>query len=274
MIRPPEDLAGRVHWDEVYGSVETIQRGWFPAQYEALLLDRMLLSAVREGGARSVLEVGCGSSVWLPRLALESGVAVAGLDYSPQGCALARQRLAIEGVAGIVHCGDLFTVSTDVVGEWDLVFSLGVVEHFTDLEGVVRALSRFVKPGGRLLTEVPHMWMQGGVWSIHGLLSWLWQPRLLAKHHVTTRRQLERACVAAGLEVIGGGYLGTFSLNIVAWELHPRWPRLARWILPVVRRLVVVADRVLRAVGRYRGISGLAPFLYVVAAKPESSRGA
>jgi 2-polyprenyl-3-methyl-5-hydroxy-6-metoxy-1,4-benzoquinol methylase len=268
----PHDLAGRDHWDEVYGTVGAITSGWRPAQYETLLLERLLLSSIRDAGARTVLEIGCGSSVWLPHLAREGQVTVAGLDYSPRGCELARKRLAAEGVAGTIYCGDLFTASAGDIGQYDLLFSLGVVEHFTDLPGVVRALARFVKPGGRLLTEVPHLWTRGGIWSIHGLLSWLWQPELLAKHHTTTRRQLERACRAAGLHVVESGYLGTFSLNIVAWEIYHRWPRVARVLLPTVRRLEVLADRVLRKVGGYRGIPGLSPFMYVIATKPEIAR--
>ncbi|WP_436620554.1 class I SAM-dependent methyltransferase [Sorangium sp. So ce136] len=40
------------------------------------------------------------------------------------------------------------------VGAIDAVVSLGVVEHFEDTAGCLRACARYLRPGGRIITEV------------------------------------------------------------------------------------------------------------------------
>src|SRR6478736_1896451 len=120
---------------------------------------------VLAGVSGRLIEVGCAGSAWLPYFAREHGLTVTGLDYSPRGCEQAEAVLATAGVAGEVVCADLFAPPAAQVGRFDVVFSFGVVEHFTDTTACIRALAALVAPGGRLITVVPNMngttgWLQ------------------------------------------------------------------------------------------------------------------
>ena len=255
------DLAGREHWNSVYRSGTLGTDRWFPADYNSVVLERALVGQVEQTNARSVLEVGCGNSSWLSYLAHKTGAAVTGLDYSEAGCMLARQRLSNERVDGKVICGDLFQADVESVGQHDFVFSLGLVEHFGDLVGTLAKLLTFVRPGGTLFTEVPNLK------SIHGLLSWLWQPELFAKHRVITKGQLLTAYERLGLQSVSGHHIGMFSLDIVAWEIYPRWPALAPSVAPRVRRVNKWLDALLRRREWFHGSAPLSPFIYVVGKK-------
>lgn len=254
-----QDLAGKTHWDSIYEGAPGSAESWEPSTYEELALAQMLGRAAAAAEAKSILEVGCGSSVWLPYLARTASARVAGLDYSREGCEAARARLRAAGVTGEVFCEDLFSEAADRIGQYDLVYSLGVVEHFADLADVVGKIARFVRSGGVLFTEVPNLR------SVHGLLTWLYQPELLAKHVLVTRRQLERAHRAAGLTVVESGFKGVASLNITSWGRYARWPAVDRYVVGVVRRVSRAFDQALRWQGRYEGAQLLAPYLYVLA---------
>jgi len=256
------DLAGENHWDQIYRVAGSVRSGWYPTDYDALTLERALLTEIARYKPESLFEVGCGNSVWLPYLARKTGLKVAGMDYSEIGCKMARQRLLAEEVPGRIFCMDLFEASPDEVGQHGFVFSLGLVEHFTNPEGVLAKLLEFVRPGGVLFTEIPNLW------SIHGLLSWLWQPELLAKHYLISKRQLVRAYKRLDLEKVHGCYLGLFSLNIVAWEHYPRWPNLVPLIVPLIRRIHRRTNAVLCRINKFDGIAPLAPFMYVAGQKP------
>jgi len=266
------DLAKKDHWDNIYeNAAGPGSSGWKPSNYDALALEYALMNQIERYKPGSLLEIGCGNSVWLPYLARKTGAIVAGIDYSEAGCRLARQRLALEGIEGKVFCLDLFKASPEDIGQYDFVFSLGVVEHFTDLEGVIFKLTRFVKPGGILFTEVPNLWISSTAWSLHGLLSWIWQPELLAKHAKVTKSRLLDAYESAGMKDIRAVFLGIFSLNIVAWELYPRWPILARLGTPFIRRAVYAVDLVLHRVRKFSGVAPLAPFIYVIGQKSDQN---
>jgi 2-polyprenyl-6-hydroxyphenyl methylase/3-demethylubiquinone-9 3-methyltransferase len=180
---------------------------------------------------------------------------VAGVDSSPAGCALARARLAEAGVAGTIHQLDVTAAGSTGLGRFDLVCSFGVVEHFTDLGRILPSIARLVAPGGMLVTTVPNLK------SIHGgLMAW-WQPEVFAAHRITTAAMLTSAYARLGFTGIACRPLGICSLDIVAWEVAPRWPRLAKAVAPLMRRVIGLSDRLFIATRIYRGTPRLAPFL-------------
>ena len=261
----PADLAGREHWEAIYRSASIPPQGaaWSPRTYDALVLGWALRREIERARPRSVLEIGCGNSTWLGYLAKTYGVRVAGIDYSPLGCALARQRLAAEGVDGRIFCWDMLDGPSASICRHDFVFSFGVVEHFEKPEAALRAALRFVKPGGFLFTEIPNLL------SVYGIVSWLWQPADLAKHRVVSKAQLDRICrEALRLESTRAYYLGLSSLRRIPWSLHPRWPSVARRVTPHISRIVRQVDRALRWIGVFRGLPFLAPYVVACGRKP------
>jgi 2-polyprenyl-3-methyl-5-hydroxy-6-metoxy-1,4-benzoquinol methylase len=260
------DIAGLEHWDRLYEAKGPVHAGWHPRTYDEQVLAHALVSEIERFKPRTLLEVGCGNSTWLPYLALRTGATVAGIDYSDGGCEMARERLRTHEVEGQVWCGDLFQLKPEDVGQYDFVFSLGLVEHFSDLEGVLSALLKFVRPGGVLFTEVPNLC------SVHGLMVWAWQPELMRKHELVRKRPLKRAYKRLGLNRIRSHYLGVFSLLVVAWEIYARWPRLARRMLPMIDVLVSSCDRYLRRLGWVRGTAPFAHYLYAVGQKPTTQQ--
>jgi SAM-dependent methyltransferase len=257
-----QDIAGKEHWDNVY---QTKDRGlveWAPSIHGEDAIEHALVKEIERLRSRTLLEVGCGDSRWLPYLARKTGASVAGIDYSEEGCEMARRRLEAEKVEGRVVCADVLKVEPVTVGQFDFVFSLGLVEHFSDLEGILAALLKFVRPGGALFTEVPSLR------SVHGLMMWLWQPKLLDKHEMISRRKMASAYEGLGLQDVHAQYLGLFSIGIVSWEIYPRWPRLVPLVVPHVYDFHRRLDPLLRRLGRFNGIAPLAPYVYAVGRKP------
>jgi SAM-dependent methyltransferase len=252
------DAAGITHWESSYAASKGIAKGWEPYGYTAKTLENILLKALAQSQPDSILEVGCGNSSWLPYLGKRTGASVSGLDYSASGCKLAEANLAAEQVEGTIYHGDLFSPPENLIGQFDFVYSLGVVEHFSDTDGVIMALKRFVRPGGWLLTEIPNL--KG---SFHGLLTHFWQPGIFFKHVPLNSDDLSTAYERCGLSQVEAGYAGLFSLNIVAWGKEPRWPQAEKTLLPLLYPTVRLSERVLAKVKNYKSpIHFLAPFIY------------
>lgn len=259
---PEQDITGKSHWDNVYTDAPSdFGREWKPTGYADLCLEHMLMMHIEKTRPRTILEVGCGNSTWLPYLAKRTSARVAGMDYSEQGCELARNNLAASGVDGDIICGDIFQLKPEETGTFDFVYSLGLVEHFDSLETVISRLMQFVSPGGVLLSEVPNLL------SVHGLMVYAYQPELLAKHKIVTVKQLVETYEKLQFHAIDSGAVGIFSMGIVAWGIEQRFPRLDPLILPLVKFSTKVTDRILRRGGCYRGVPLFAPFLYAVGKK-------
>jgi len=256
------DLAAKEHWRKVYEGPRSTGAGeWVPVSHEDLALEHMLMKVIEGNRPASILEIGCGDSVWLPYLSKRLGLELAGMDYSEEGCALARRRLAAAGVHAPVYCADLFVADPADVGMYDFVYSLGVVEHFSNLEDVLSHMLKFVRPGGILLAEVPNLR------SVHGLLMWMYQPLILAKHVSLSKKRLENAFLKLSMHDIDSGCLGLFSLGIVSWGHSPRFQVLDALLLPVMKKARVALRVLLGRIRFYRGLSLLSPFLYVTGRK-------
>jgi cyclopropane fatty-acyl-phospholipid synthase-like methyltransferase len=165
-------------------------------------------------GTRSgrLLEIGCARSRWLPYFAKQFGYSVAGLDYSPVGCSQASEILKRERVVGTIVCADLFAPPEDFFAAFDVVVSFGVVEHFSDTTATIEALTRFLRPGGMLITTVP---------NLTGLIGWIQKrinKRIYDIHVPLDPTALANAYAAAGLQLSRCAYFmftyfGVLNLN-------------------------------------------------------------
>lgn len=163
MLQPSKttDKAGEHYWDSAWQvaalprlvvpndmSLRNHVRRCFHTFFSGVL-------ATRRG--QRVIEVGCANSVWLPYFASEHGCSVAGLDYSPTGCASAQALLKAASVEGKVFHGDIWEPPAELLGAFDVVFTNGLIEHFEPTEHILMALSKLLRPGGIMITIVPNM---------------------------------------------------------------------------------------------------------------------
>ena len=258
------DLAGQEYWDDLYEPVGGVSAGWKPTTYGSVAMARQFDRTIRQARPASILEIGCGNSVWLPYLASQYGFTkVAGMDYSQPGCELAQQRLKAQGVAGEIYCRDLWTTSPEEVGQYDFVYSMGVVEHFTDTKACLEAIMKFVAPGGVLFTSVPNYYR-----SIHGCVARFWNPSVWRRHNPLGTKALSEFYSAVGMDDICVKHVGALSLGIVSWMVEPRFPLLAKVLVPAISVSDRVLGKLLLAMRLYRGLPALAPYVVAIAKRP------
>lgn len=257
------DLAGKDYWDNMYAEQPETRATWQPISYEFRAIEWALLGEIERCKPESLLEVGCGNSTWLGYLAKRCGIPhIAGIDYAPEGCRLARKRLETEGVEGDICEMDIFDGEAEHPGQYDFVYSLGLVEHFVDLPDTLRALLSLVRPGGTLFTEIPNLN------SVTGLASWAFYPSKFVKHVAYGKRDLVRTYKQLGMVDVRGSLLGLTTPQLISSGGERRWLRVPNVLLPLVHGGAEICDRILRLTGCYRGVPGLAPFVYVVGRKP------
>lgn len=158
---------------------------------------------------RTLLEVGCAQSIWLPYFSKYLGFDVTGIDYSETGCHMARQALADQDATGTIVCADVFEANEVAEGAFDAVFTNGFVEHFHDVGGVVKVLARYLKPRGLVVTIVPNF--AGSL----GPMQKLFNRRVYDTHVVLDRDALATAHEAAGLEVMQCFYFGPMNFGVL-----------------------------------------------------------
>jgi SAM-dependent methyltransferase len=179
------------------------------ADFFRLVLPHAAKTASRAG---SLIEIGCGASAWLPFFAKEMGYRLAGIDYSPAGIHIVRKNLEVLGIDGHIVEGDLFNETLLPVGTFDVVYSSGFIEHFPQVNPVMRRFSNLLKPGGLMITIVPNL--QG----LPGFLQRRLDRAIYDQHVIMDAAGLERRHTDAGLTTVAGPvYLGGFDLWALNW---------------------------------------------------------
>jgi 2-polyprenyl-3-methyl-5-hydroxy-6-metoxy-1,4-benzoquinol methylase len=214
------DKAGKEYWDQLYvperrpeaiNPRDTSLRNYIARRFHRFFEKN--LSAMKD---KELLEVGCGGSQYLPYFSKEFGLHVTGLDYSELGCEAAERVLAAEGVAGEIVCANFFDAPQSLAGKFDVVVSMGVVEHFVDTAACIAAIAKLVKPGGVILTTIPNMR------GLTGALQKAFDRDLFNKHVPLNREMLLRAHEQAGLIVEECDYFVFNNFFVIAIQPdHP-----------------------------------------------------
>jgi 2-polyprenyl-3-methyl-5-hydroxy-6-metoxy-1,4-benzoquinol methylase len=228
------DKAGQEYWNREWANAASV--AFDPRQtgirnYGDRVLGQLLQRAFAPLAPTSstIVEAGCADSTYLTYLGRELGYRIAGVDYSPNGCERLRRHLDRMGLTARIECCDVFAPPREMLGAFDGLMSLGLVEHFTDTASIVTALAALVRPAGRVFTLTPNM--QGMV----GVVQWLAGPSTYRVHEALSPRDLERAHSSAGLRIIESGYMLPVGFGVVNFNEAASRP------LYLARRLMVAA---------------------------------
>lgn len=208
----PNRLTEMKYWDAAWqetGGVDPVDPSVdSPLNHVVRHLDRFFRAQLGDGAGKDLLEVGCAASQWLPYFATALGYRVYGLDYSQAGIEITRRTLLEAGVEPRLACADLFDPPAELLGAFDVVVSMGLVEHFTDTAEVLEALAAFLRDGGLLVTIVPNLF------GVLGVLQ-RWLDVAVYRLHVPLRkRTLLSATDAAKLEPVAARYLVFLNFGV------------------------------------------------------------
>ena len=100
---------------------------------------------------KSALDVGCGAGLLAEPLA-RLGAKVTGIDASPEVIEVARDHARAMALDIAYRAGDV----QDLVGQFDLITCMEVIEHVADPAEFVRTLAKRLAPDGLLILSTPN----------------------------------------------------------------------------------------------------------------------
>lgn len=197
----PERLTDRAYWESVWASTT------LPVVKDSRAFHEMHRIFARNlpTGRKRLFEVGCAPGGWLAYFSREHGYEVSGIDYAEEAWRKTITNLEMQAIPSKILCGDFFSLPPE---RFDVIFSNGFVEHFSDPEPVIARMVDFCHPeDGFVVTIVPAM--QGLNWAIS---NWF-RPDVAAGHHPLVKDVLVRLHERCGLETLAARYIGCGSVN-------------------------------------------------------------
>jgi len=194
-------------WDEQNAGVD------FRFDVAALNFRDLFDAHLTPGG--SCFEVGCFPGRFLAYLCSRFGYVANGIDATPYVRTRMPEFLRQRGVAfGDFFCEDFLKFNPKQ--RYDVVCSFGFIEHFSNVEEIIRKHVALVRPGGTLILACPNFrrvqFVFHRVFDAENL-----------RHHVTSSMDLEawrRILEESGMQIVHEGYYRTAQF----W-IHPDRPK-------------------------------------------------
>ncbi len=206
-----EKLTDRQFWDQYWNRVtlpSEIRRSDGNLYINAIL--DVFDAFIPKNRRLSILEIGGAPGQYLAYFSKKYDCTVHCLDYSEAGCNKTDENFRLLKIEGAVHRADIFSKDLRLPG-FDVIYSLGFIEHFSDLETAVRSHAKWLNPGGLLFLGVPNL---SGVYR--PMLQWT-APRFLARHNLAAMDAGRWKSFETALELrpVYRGYIGGFEFGIL-----------------------------------------------------------
>ena len=167
------EVTSKEYWDDFWGDgavkhpTYNVDRGLFYS-YKQLFTECFTDTRNRLGVERlNVIDCGCGEGLFLRFMAEQfDDVDVTGIEYSN---AIEKSRKMGEdlGLSFNLIQGDIFNDwAPQYLEKFDVVLSVGLIEHFRDPTEILNQMSKVLRPGGAMVTIIP---------SFDGLFNLLWR---------------------------------------------------------------------------------------------------
>lgn len=197
-------------WEHAWASLKVPAR-ITPFSASGRCLSRAFLRFLPSGQGKKLIEIGAAPGRWLVFFNKKLGYAVDGVEYVPSACRKTEENLEVCGTPGTVFQQDFF--QNDLPKHsYDVVMSLGFIEHFTDLKPVAAGHIALLKANGLLVLGVPNLR------GIHGAAERVLDPDTLASHNLSIMNIpfMKQLALEHDLTPIWIGYTGGISPGLIS----------------------------------------------------------
>jgi len=172
-------------------------------------INREILRILRDflrKGKLSAVEIGGAPGQFVAYLSKYHGYQTSVIEYSETGCRKTRENFDLLGLDVDIYQRDFFSGLSDLP-RFDVVVSMGFIEHFNDLNDVLRRHVNLLRTSGILVLGVPNF--RGICQAVLKRTA----PQMLSRHNLDAMDLRNWSVLEStyGLTALFKGYLGGFA---------------------------------------------------------------
>lgn len=169
-----------------------------------------ILKAIPANRPLTAIEIGCAPGKWLSFLAKELHCQVTGIEYLKPAAEKTIENLKIQNITNYnVIAGDFF--NHQIKETFDVVVSLGFIEHFDNYDKVLEDQLKLVSKGGYLVMGIPRF--IGINYYLQKCIDFFIKNKLIPGHNLKTMnlQNFEKFAKEHNLTIICNKFVGGFE---------------------------------------------------------------
>jgi 2-polyprenyl-3-methyl-5-hydroxy-6-metoxy-1,4-benzoquinol methylase len=140
----------KTFYDGVYERGESHHYTKLRHARRGLSQDKIAVLATLPWKGKMVLDVGCGTGEVAYHIARRGAARVVGIDYAPQAVKVASETYRGKNLE--YRCEDV----ADTKGKFDVILSMGTLEHIDDPLALLKRMKAMLRPGGSIVITSPN----------------------------------------------------------------------------------------------------------------------
>ena len=224
-------MVEKSYWESIAGQYslpKTIKLDpW--GHYSLYKIDSVIKKYIRPTKSKTLLEIGCCPGTWLHYFNKRFGFSITGIDYGKTAVKITQKNFAILQIQGNVICQDVFSRKIKG-GPFDVVFSMGFIEHFKKPDVAIKRHILALNKGGFLIVGVPNIHP-----TIYGKVQGLIDKKNLNQYRHITKEEIQNMMKKEGIRQVFCDYVGGCNFSIVDAS---RLPKLFRYGYYITAKLV------------------------------------
>ena len=241
-----------------------LETKFFRSYADYLLWDVIYQKYLPKRKGAKVLEIGSAPGDNLVRVSQTFGLVPYGIEYADSGVELNRKIFISHNINpdNVIHADFLSDeIQRRYRGYFDVVISVGLIEHFDNVEDIVDKHINFLNRGGYLIVSIPNL--KGANY----ILQWVFNKELLPMHNIDIMQNREFSSIFDKhcLSTLFCDYYGTFNYGLfIAKRNSP-----LRFVLTSCKILQLILNMVFRLLFRNGGAESrfFSPYLLFIGVK-------
>jgi len=170
-------------------------------------VDKIVKSYFARPSQMRILELGGGNSDWLSYFGEKYHCELWAVDYSEKGCELLWQRLKRKQLSCKIINKDFYDLNpSDIDKPIDILFSVGLLEHFSNRREIYELALRYLAKGGFFVAVVPNLNKLNLRWCL------IVNPSLMNWHLRLRMSDIIRELRSHGFQDVQGAHIGGLRL--------------------------------------------------------------
>jgi SAM-dependent methyltransferase len=148
-----KNLTDKEFWESYWGNLILPSKVDNKHTFDRCLSKELEILTQDQSG--EIFEIGCAPGKWIGFLAQKNGLTPCGIEYTKGGLESTFKNFELLQITpGVIFSEDFFKI--EPFRKFDVVMSLGFIEHFENIDEVVNLHLSWLKDGGMLILGVPN----------------------------------------------------------------------------------------------------------------------